>query len=255
MHRTSGLLVSVTPSNNDLDMYRSGQYFSDPSRHAQDGVFKAAECWKLLSSVADPVSSPIHSYADVGCGSGVATKELAKHVRAGGHPLADVVGFDVSPHVASVAGSDDQGIRFVQADFAQGVDRFDLVTLFDVFEHVADPTEFLRSFRDRTTWLGLHIPLEDCSYYRLTDVYMDRIRNPGHVTILRVESALNLLAASGWLVRSYAYTPGFRLAEEPTSWKDRAVQIMRSGLWRLNPALLSRTLGGVSLVVVAQPLT
>ena len=191
----------------------------------------------------------IGSYADVGCGSGAATHSLAAALAKAGHPLSRVTGFDVSPHVESLSGSD--GLSFQHGDFSTADVQFDLVSMFDVFEHIPDPLAFLKRCAERTKYMTFHIPLEDCTYLRYKDGYRHRLRDPGHLLILNIERALSMLCEAGLIVIDYAYTDGFRLSR-PASLKEGVLYWARTALWKLSPALLTRTLNGTSLCVVAR---
>ena len=78
--------------------------------------------------------------ADVGCGTGGMLPVLARHGR--------VTGVDESPLAREYCRRN--GFTDVQspAEWQAAGERFDLVTAFDVIEHVEDDVAFLRSLRD-----------------------------------------------------------------------------------------------------------
>ena len=83
---------------------------------------------------------PPSSLLDVGCGNGV----FLRVARTNGY---DVEGIDISRTAASLAS--EQGFRAVAGDFlTHTFDRqFDIITMWDVVEHLTDPLGFLSRAR------------------------------------------------------------------------------------------------------------
>jgi SAM-dependent methyltransferase len=230
-------------------LYASGRYFADPSRHAGDAAFKAATFLGLLRRAIDLKSCAVHSYADVGSGSGDAARLVAKGLREAGSPLVTAKGYDVSPHIRNLKSAD--GVDFVNADFANDGEPVDLVTLFDVIEHVPDPSDFLKRIARRCRIVGLHIPLDDSVNAAFRDLFKYKVKDPGHITFMDGVSALNLLAGAGLRVLDYQYTMGFEAPSGRSSLASKAAIPLRRLIARISPWLLSKTLGGASLMVVA----
>src|SRR5262249_18316804 len=141
-----------------LDPYGAGTYFADTRRHEADAAFKAEQFLRLFKRTVRPSALPIHSYADVGTGSGDAARLIGDGLRRAGYPLQRVKGYDVSPHAAHLR---QPGIEYFHADFARAEEQVDLVTLLDVFEHVTDALTFLKNVAARCHLIGFHIPLDD----------------------------------------------------------------------------------------------
>jgi SAM-dependent methyltransferase len=229
-------------------IYSSGEYFLDPARYSKDAPFKAGRCLDVVGRIADERHLKFTSYADIGCGSGDAVRKVAAGLRESGHDLRVVKGYDVSPHVRSLSAD---GIEFICGDFTLSSERMDLVTLFDVFEHVPDPISFLKQVARRSRICALHIPLDDCWNIALRNMFRSKLINPGHLIALNVASALNVLAFAGLRVLDYEYTFAFQAPSGHRTFLSKLVYPARAVLARLSPYLLSRTLGGVSLMVVA----
>jgi SAM-dependent methyltransferase len=98
------------------------------------------------------------SALDVGCGIGLLTQEVRRHV-------PNVMGFDLSESNVRFARETVQGVEFRRADLT--VDplpfRVDLITAFDVLEHIpwGEKRTFLHHLIDHTAeggWILLTIP-------------------------------------------------------------------------------------------------
>lgn len=104
--------------------------------------------------------------ADVGCGAGLASIELAK-----AFPASRFVGFDVSHSAieaavvnAKVAGVDDR-VSYEVLDASAGLPRsFDVITTFDVVHDAVAPRALLRSIREGLRQGGRYLCLDiNCS--------------------------------------------------------------------------------------------
>jgi hypothetical protein len=230
-------------------VYASGEYFSDPARHSGDARFKASTFVALLQRNFSAAQTAVDSYADVGSGSGDAVRLVTTGLRAAGFAVTRAVGYDVSPHVATLVPAD--GVHFVHGDFTDATVFVDLVTLFDVVEHVPEPCEFLKKIGRRCDIVGLHIPLDDSLNAGLRDLFRAKVKDPGHLTFMDGVAALNLLAGAGLRVLDYEYTMSFDAPSGRASTASRALVPLRRLLGRISPWLLSKTLGGASLMVIA----
>jgi SAM-dependent methyltransferase len=232
----------------EYDEYRSGEYFRNPERHSEDAEFKARTFVTVLKR--NPACNGISTMADVGCGSGAATIAVLTRMTELGFKLSEVVGYDVSPHVVALQHPQ---VRFVHEDFVAGEGCFDLVTLFDVVEHVPDPVAFLRQVSQRAGFLGLHIPLDDSLNCGARDLYRQTLKNPGHLIALDTASALNLLAFAGLRVVDYEYVFAFQAPSGHATVLSKCLYPVRAALAALSPWLLAKTLGGVSLIALCRP--
>ena len=229
-------------------LYSSGTYFSDASRHREDAEFKAANFVKVLLPFVKRSHVVITSYADVGCGAGLAAKIVADTLRKEGFGLVSASGYDVSPHVQDIR---HEGVEYVYADFCEEGEAADLVTLFDVFEHVLDPVGFLKRVARKAKVIGLHIPLDHSVNAAARNLFREKLRNPGHLVFLDAAGALNLLALSGLRVVDYEYTLGFLAPSGHKSLLQKLVFPFRLVLAKISPWLLSKTIGGAGLLVIA----
>jgi SAM-dependent methyltransferase len=120
------------------EFYSKGYFNGDPTRSAYisyrtDKPLIAANMRKFLSFVRD--RKPSGTLLDVGCAYGYFV-ELA--LSAG----YDAYGFDASAHAAGEAGKLVGATRIKEGTIAEvkyPKKQFDVITMFDVFEHLQDP--------------------------------------------------------------------------------------------------------------------
>lgn len=228
--------------------YGGGEYFANPQRHVEDAEFKA-ECFlKLFLPLAQKHGWSVRTYADVGCGSGDVARLVTLGLRKAKFSLDLAKGYDVSPHVTLLQ---NEHVQYVCDDFSRTDEQVDLVTLFDVFEHVVKPIDFLSDVAKRARLVALHIPLDNSLNNALRDKYRSMLNEPGHLLFMDSVYALNICAHAGLRVIAYEYTFGFRAPSGHRSLLSKIVFPLRVLMSKISPWLLSRTIGGVSLLVVA----
>ncbi|RIK26940.1 MAG: hypothetical protein DCC55_39700 [Chloroflexi bacterium] len=170
--------------------------------------------------------------------------------RSIGRPVF-VKGYDIHPAMKHLSGG--KNVSFHYADFThtEPSDKADLVIMFDVIEHVPGPLGFLRAVSERARFVALHIPLDDSWLLGMRNLWKRNLLHPGHLLVLNVSSAINLLTFSGLRVEDYSLTPVFRAPFGTETRSQRLLNPIRRVLYRISPYVLQRTLGGVSLMVLA----
>ncbi len=228
--------------------YSTGNYFSDSKRFSSDAGFKAGIFIEMFTRFLNRYKVSVKTFVDVGCGSGDIIKIIADSLRTNVIPLASFRAYDVSPHIQNIK---NEGVSYVMGDFCDTNDNVDVVTLFDVLEHVPNTIGFLKNIAQRCKVIGLHIPLDHSLNSSLRNRYREYLHNPGHLINLDISSALNLLAFSDLRVVDFEYTFAFMAPTGHSSIPSKILYPFRFVLAKLNPWLLSKTLGGASLMVIA----
>jgi SAM-dependent methyltransferase len=227
--------------------YQSGDYYATHKDPEQDSPFKVDAFLKVWRRLSQQRKIRVRSYADVGCGGGGVASLIRQHLMADGVSLETVAGYDVSPHVLSLR---HEGVEFYYGDFCKTNSHYDLVTLFDVMEHVPDPVNFLKEVSARCDFIALHIPLDrswaNCFFNR----FRKRLTYPGHLVALDTPMALTLVAMSGITALDYSYTHGYSAPSGTMSSLQKLVFPFRAAIATFNPWMASRLIGGVSLMVV-----
>ncbi len=181
---------------------------------------------------------------DVGCGGG----EFLKAASEAGYRAT---GIDVS--VAAVAACRSRGLDARAGDFLR-VDlgeRFDLVTMWDVVEHLREPAAFVRRARELLSpggWLLAKVPAFGAlsfppifAYNRLAQIVLGA---PAHVQYFTRASLAALVGGAGFDRIDWLIAGGFRTAATGGTWKKRAA--------RFAAGAIARIAGNANLYLAAQ---
>lgn len=241
--------IGITRGGSVVDpFYSKGEYFADAQRHSEDARFKADNFLKVFSRFVRTNHLSINSFVDVGCGSGDIVKMIADSLRANGFDSVTFKGYDVSPHVQNIH---HDGVEYIEGDFCKADELVDVVTLFDVFEHVPDTIEFIKSIAQRCKIIGFHIPLDYSLNYAMRNSFRSKLHDPGHLVFMDTVTALNLLAFSGLRVVDYEYAFGFVIPSGHSTLPSKLLLPLRYLLAKISPWLLSKLFSGASLIVIA----
>jgi SAM-dependent methyltransferase len=214
----------------------------NPTWHAEDAPWKAHHVASMLDGLRP------ETLCDVGCGAGRVLALLS--ARYG----ADATGYDPSPDAINLARELARpGLRFVVGQ-PEADCRFDVVLLLDVVEHVEDPFALLRRVRELGDYFVFHFPL-DLSTQAILRGRFERTRAElGHLHYFSAETALALVRDCGYRIECWQYLAS-TLENSGKSLASKLANVPRWFLWRLSPTLMSRTLGGATLLVLATPET
>jgi cyclopropane fatty-acyl-phospholipid synthase-like methyltransferase len=227
-------------------IYTDGSYLqNNPHWHVEDSAWKAEHIARILerNGVAPAM------VCEVGCGAGDILTHLSKRLS----PSTSFVGYEISPDAYAIcSGKTGENLQFRLGDPLEDSERFGLVMAVDVFEHVEDYFDFLRKLREKGTHKLFHIPLE-LSVWMVARgrPLLHQRHSVGHIHHFSKETALATLEDTGYRIVDYTYTSG-RTELPALGWKSRLLKWPRKALYRLDPDIAARTLGGYSLLVLAE---
>jgi SAM-dependent methyltransferase len=220
--------------------YTDGEYLSaNPDWHVADSPWKAAQVLDALDGWQP------ESICEVGCGVGAILREL--HDR---FPTTRLVGYEIAaaPLELAKARATDR-LEFRLQDATADDERFDLMLIMDVIEHVPDPIGFLAALRDKASLAILHIPLDLSAQSVLrSQKLLDWRRSLGHIHYFTPETAIATVRDAGYDVTATRFLPGFKGPQETV--KARIAKLPRT---LLPTGVTVRLLGGYSLLVTAAP--
>jgi 2-polyprenyl-3-methyl-5-hydroxy-6-metoxy-1,4-benzoquinol methylase len=228
------------------DIYKSGAYrHSNPTWHTEDSPWKAAHIERMVRKN----HVPANTICEVGCGAGEILACLAA-----AFPQTQFHGYEVSPQAFALCQKKaNDRLNFHLRDLASDDGAFfDILLVIDVFEHVDDYLGFLRRIKERARAKIFHIPLDLSllSVLRAKPILSAR-QSVGHLHYFFKDTALATLVDCGYRIIDYTYTAS-RLELPNLSLGGKLLKFPRRALFKLNPDLAVRALGGYSLLVLAE---
>jgi 2-polyprenyl-3-methyl-5-hydroxy-6-metoxy-1,4-benzoquinol methylase len=228
--------------------YTGGAYLQlNPDWHVADSPWKAS---KIVEMMRRNSLAP-RSVAEIGCGAGEILAKLHELL-----PVHTVFrGYDISPQAYSLAISrSKERLDFEHGDLLKlDVPRYDLMLCIDVFEHVDDYLGFLRGLHRKARHTIFHIPLNLSaqSVLRGKPIMLGR-KKLGHIHYFFKDTALATLEDSGYRIIDFFYTAG-SLERPASTVKNWLLRIPRRIAFAINRDFAVRSLGGYSLMVLAEP--
>lgn len=225
-------------------IYTNGAYLKKhPRWHVEDSPWKAEQVIKILQrNVIVP-----RTVAELGCGAGEVIRQISL-----AFPNALCKGFEISQDAIELTrGRESQNLSYQLIGAFQFTERFDVLLLMDVIEHVEDCFGLLRSLHPKVEYVVAHIPLDLSVLSLLINTPMANRRSAGHIHYFTKETALALLSDSGYKVLDWYYPQGAYFL--PTrAWRTRLISPLRAVGAAIAPGLTSLLLGGASIMVLAR---
>jgi 2-polyprenyl-3-methyl-5-hydroxy-6-metoxy-1,4-benzoquinol methylase len=216
----------------------------NPTWHAEDPPWKAKHIIEILRR--NPVE--IKSIAEVGCGAG----EILNQLYLSMPDDVNFTGFDISGDAISFANQKQKSrLTFRHENFPETTEKFDLLLMIDVFEHVDDYLGFVRSCKNKATHTIFHIPLDISVQAVLRNKLMSERKTVGHLHYFTKETAIATLIDSGYEIVDYFYTAGTVDLPRKTLLSKLAV-LPRKLLFAINKDIAAKLLGGFSLLVLTK---
>ena len=240
-HKTVGKLSESTGQNTEQTIYENGDYLENNTDwHASESPWKANHILNLLNRN----SVSFNTATEVGCGAGRILQLLNQAM-----PDKSFTGFDISPQVADLWPSSSSGnLNYRLEDFLTAENCFDLLLLIDVFEHVPDYMGFLQQLSTRAQKFVFHIPLDMNSLMNVKEEHLELRERIGHIHYFSKATALATLQDCGYKVTDWFYTESYALPGH-----ERSINPLRKILFKANPDLAATLLGGLSMMVLAEP--
>lgn len=227
------------------EMYTSELYLTrNPGWHVEDSAWKAENIARIIE--ANKIS--FHSCVEVGCGAGYILKHLSDRYRD-----SEFIGYDITPQLERFWHNiSDHHISFMNNDFFDTQEQYDLLLLIDVFEHVEDYLGFLNRLSSRASYFIFHIPLDMNVQNIIRDKQIELRDDVGHLHYFSKSSALRTLEDSGYAIVDWFYTAGSLEAAPSKKTKKRNIaNLVRKICFPMSRDLVVKIMGGFSIMVLA----
>ena len=225
----------------------------NPTYHIEDTDFK----WKNFKNIIRKSKinySEFNLIAEVGCGSG---KILSNAKKSNLFKSASFIGYDTNPEAINIAKNLDKTIKFINQDLTK-IDlenKYDLLIVSDVFEHIPDYHKFLREIRKKSKYQIFNIPLEISftSLVRKKNIFEISYNDVGHLHFFSDKIAKLTLEKNGYKILNFSYSKNrlFELKKKFTL-KKFLIYLPQFCLELVNNRLASNIFGGYSMVVITE---
>ncbi|GGM92575.1 hypothetical protein GCM10010967_27210 [Dyadobacter beijingensis] len=226
----------------------SSDYLSaNPSWHIEDSPWKTTQVIKMLKK------NNLHpkSIVEIGCGAGEILNQLHERWE---DKNVQLYGYDISPDAYEFCKQREKPrLHFFNEDLLQTNEKFDLMLMIDVFEHVEDYFGFIRESAKHAEYKIYHIPLDFSALAAFTGHLMKLRQSVGHIHHFTREMAINTLKDCGLEVVDWFYTLSeLELNYGRHNFNGKMVNSFRKVLYTVNPELAVKAVGGFSLLVLAK---
>ncbi len=223
----------------------NGEYLkNNPTWHVEDSPWKAKQILKMLGR--NQISPK--SIAEVGCGAG----EILNQLHLAMPNDVSFAGYDISSDAISFAKQrEKERLEFKHENFLETNEKFDLLLMIDVFEHIDDYLGFLKLCRNKAKNTIFHIPLNISVQAILRNKLMTERNAFGHLHYFMKETAIATLVDSGYDIVDFFYTAS-SLDLPRQKLKSKIAYIPRNVMFKTNQDLAATLLGGFSLMVLTK---
>ncbi|MEY4892025.1 MAG: hypothetical protein RIQ34_637 [Bacteroidota bacterium] len=228
------------------EIYKDGTYLkNNPSWDMEDANYKTTHILKLLAKY----NINAKSILDIGCGSGRILVELKNKL-----PLdSNFYGVDISPQAIELAKSINEAninIELRDITINKLSDKYDLTLVIDVIEHVEDYFKIIRELREVSNYTLFHIPLDLCIWSLFREkMLIESKQRVGHIHNFTEDFMKSILTDHGFEIISAIYTEPLNKVK---NFKQSIVEFLRKLLFTINPRFCSKTIGGMSLMVLVK---
>jgi ubiquinone/menaquinone biosynthesis C-methylase UbiE len=225
--------------------YSGDKYLAaNPTWGEEDSVWKGTQVHKLWKRAGLPVPGTV---AEIGCGVGRILATLQEKFPES----VKYFGYDIAPAAIRMAEKHaGQRLTFHCEDLLASEQKFDALLCIDVFEHVENPFEFLRSIRRIAPLVVFNIPLEMHIAGLLINHQLWTRKQYGHLHFYTAATAFETLKDTGYTVVAHEFAS--RLMDAPRTAGEYLFWLPRKLIALINKEWSARTLGGTSLMVIAR---
>lgn len=217
---------------------------NNPTWHVEDSSWKA----QLILKMFKRNSINPDSVAEVGCGYG----EILNQLQLSMPNNVSFTGNDISSDAIKFAKQKAKGrIEFKLGGSFESNEKFDLLLMIDVFEHVDDYLGFLKLYKNKAKNTIFHIPLDISVQAILRNKLMYERKQVGHLHYFIKETAIATLIDSGYEIIDYFYTSA-TLDLPSKSVKSKLAVLPRKVLYYINQDFAAKLLGGFSFLVLTK---
>jgi predicted TPR repeat methyltransferase len=228
------------------DIYNDNTYLiNNPTWHKENAALKTEKILQLLKQ--NPIA--FETVCEIGCGSGEILIQLSTKLPE----KIKLFGFDISKDAINIAKEKETDrIKFELKDITGQTEKyfFDLLLVIDVIEHIDNYFNFLSCIATKGRFTIFHIPLDVCVWSLFREKMLieskDRV---GHIHNFTEDFIISILIDHGFKILDKMYTePTF----ETTSLKQRFINGIRKILFKINKRFCTKTLGGYSILLLAE---
>jgi hypothetical protein len=174
--------------------------------------YKSTLMWDLYGKYIMRELGQVNSYADIGGCFGFGANAMAFHISKSQNNYPETKVFEIASDFITTGKQVFPYIDFIQQKFNTWEGNpsiFDLVTLFDVIEHVSNPEVFLSEMALRTRLALLNTPMETTGEWLGGTPPTEQGENhpDGHINFFTPKSYVNLLKKSGLEIVSKQLVP------------------------------------------------
>jgi predicted TPR repeat methyltransferase len=225
------------------NIYTDSTYLqNNPTWHEEDAPMKTQYILQLLKR--HPIQ--LKTICEAGCGSGAILQNLQNELPK----ETQFWGYDISPDAIAIAQQKTNAqLQFQLLDITQAnTQKFDLLLVIDVLEHLENYFIFLQSIQTKSTYTLFHIPL-DMSLWSLfrEKMLIESKQKVGHMHNFTEDFVKSILQDYGFEIVDSIYTPP---TFEKMNAKQKIVNGFRKFLFALNKRFASKILGGYSIMVL-----
>lgn len=221
----------------------SGYLSNNPSWHTEDSPWKARQILKMIKKNGILPKT----VSEIGCGAGEILNQLYINLPND----TKLTGFEIAIDAFQLCKQKEKNrLEFKDTPLEKIAERFDLLLIIDVFEHVEDYLGFIKNCKAIAKYKIFHIPLDITAHEVITDKLIYHRNTVGHLHYFTKQTAIATLKDCGYEIIDWFYTPWLDLAKN--NFQTMLLLLPRKIMHIINKDFGVRLFGGYSLMVLAK---